>query len=429
MSSILNTSDEKSPVELHNFLDRLISAGIMNAVMIWGPPGIGKSSVVAQVASKNQMQLVDLRISQLAPTDLRGLPVPETDKGIATWYPPNFLPRDPNSKGILFLDEINMAPPVVQGIAQQLVLDRRTGDYKLPDGWFIWAAGNRKSDGASVYEMKSPLANRFIHLSAKADLDSYIEYMASKGYTPEIIAFLLGNPDLLHKMPVGSGSSLAWPSPRMWDEGDKLHYLKLPIESAVGLSVQRKFSGFLENVSPITDEILLKIRKGEVGEISYPKAGSELISRRVEAQGKAMEDAQNELKDLKAKQAKAMEGAESAESVGQLTEEEKDVLRQLSDITPISASDVERDQQNFLSAALAMTVNSQEEVARVEKWLRKNAPSMRFESFIQVVQPAMRSKGLPFTLGAARPDDSETTAVALGSTSEEPVKKSRARKK
>lgn len=430
MSSILNSSDEKSPLELFNFLDRLISSVIMNAVMIWGPPGIGKSSVVAQVAAKNGMQLVDLRISQLAPTDLRGLPVPETEKGFATWYPPNFLPRDENSRGILFLDEINMAPPVVQGIAQQLVLDRRTGDYKLPDGWYIWAAGNRKSDGASVYEMKSPLANRFIHLSAKPDMDSYVDYMAARDYTPEVMAFLLGNPELLHKMPVGGGSSLAWPSPRMWDEGDKLHYRKLPIEPAVGLGVQRQFTKFLENIAPITDEILLKIRKGELGEINYPKAGSELISRRINAHNEAFEAAKKELNDLKNKQAKTMEGSDTGESLGQLTEEEKDIVQQLSDITPISASDVERDQQNFLSTALAMTSNSAEEVARVEKWLRKNAPSMRFESFIQVVQPAMRAKGIPITVGPMRSEAPQATAEASSEEQgAEPAKKTRARKK
>jgi MoxR-like ATPase len=65
---------------------------------------------------------------------------------------------------MLFLDEINMAPPAMQGIAQQLILDRQVGSYRVPEGWFIWAAGNRKSDRAAVFEMPSALANRFIHL-------------------------------------------------------------------------------------------------------------------------------------------------------------------------------------------------------------------------------------------------------------------------
>ena len=118
---------------------------------------------------KQNIDLIDLRISQLAPTDLRGIPVPAENK--ASWYPPDFLPTA--GKGILFLDEINMAPPAVQGIAQQLILDRKVGSYQVPDGWFIWSAGNRKEDFAAVFDMPAPLANRFIHIEVKTSLDEF----------------------------------------------------------------------------------------------------------------------------------------------------------------------------------------------------------------------------------------------------------------
>ena len=124
--------------KLSSYLDGIINHNIQSSLMIWGAPGIGKSSVVDTVAKKNNLDLIDLRISQLAPTDLRGIPVPADN--VACWYPPEFLPKD--GKGILFLDEINMAPPAVQGIAQQLILDRKVGSYKVPDGWFFWSAGN-----------------------------------------------------------------------------------------------------------------------------------------------------------------------------------------------------------------------------------------------------------------------------------------------
>ena len=101
--------------------------------MIWGPPGIGKSSIVAQTAAAHRLRFSDVRLSQLAPTDLRGLPV--AVKGISRWYPPEFFPRQ--GRGVLFLDEINLAPPTMQGMAQQLILDRRVGSYMVPDGWFI----------------------------------------------------------------------------------------------------------------------------------------------------------------------------------------------------------------------------------------------------------------------------------------------------
>ena len=98
------------PAELADYLRQLIKHDLKLSTMIWGPPGIGKSSIVAQTAAKHGMDCVDLRLSQLAPTDLRGLPV--ADNGISRWFPPEFLPRD--GAGVLFLDEINLAPPAMQ---------------------------------------------------------------------------------------------------------------------------------------------------------------------------------------------------------------------------------------------------------------------------------------------------------------------------
>ncbi len=112
-----------TPQELLPYLSRLVEHQLQLSLMLWGPPGIGKSSIVAEVARQHDLQLVDLRLSQLAPTDLRGLPVAEN--GVSRWFPPEFLPTE--GRGILFLDEINMAPPAMQGIAQQLILDRQVG--------------------------------------------------------------------------------------------------------------------------------------------------------------------------------------------------------------------------------------------------------------------------------------------------------------
>ena len=86
-----------TPTQLKTYLSQLISQNIKISTMIWGAPGIGKSSIVSQVATENQIDFVDVRLSQLAPTDLRGLPVAKD--GISTWYPPEFLPRQ--GKGIL----------------------------------------------------------------------------------------------------------------------------------------------------------------------------------------------------------------------------------------------------------------------------------------------------------------------------------------
>jgi len=182
--------------KLSNYLEKLIDHNIYSSLMLWGAPGIGKSSLVAQVAEKKQLSLIDVRISQLAPTDLRGLPVVNEDR--SSWIPPEFLPKD--GRGILFLDEINMAPPAIQGIAQQLILDRKVGNYVLPEGWFIWGAGNRKEDFASVFDMPAPLANRFMHLEVISKFEEFIEYAINKDFDETIISFLKFRPNLLHKI-------------------------------------------------------------------------------------------------------------------------------------------------------------------------------------------------------------------------------------
>ena len=190
--------------KLSTYLEKIVEHKIHSSLMIWGPPGIGKSSVVEAVAIAKDIELIDLRISQLAPTDLRGIPVPDSKNNQACWYPPEFLPT--SGKGILFLDEINMAPPAVQGIAQQLILDRKVGSYKVPDGWFIWSAGNRKEDFAAVFDMPAPLANRFIHLEVNSGLDEFKEYALKHKIDDRIISFLNFRPKLLHKIDKNSPS-------------------------------------------------------------------------------------------------------------------------------------------------------------------------------------------------------------------------------
>jgi hypothetical protein len=226
-----------TPIELTHFLSRLVENEVRISIMIWGSPGIGKSSIVAQIAQHESLQIIDLRLSQLAPTDLRGLPVAEN--GVAKWFPPEFLPT--SGKGILFLDEINMATPAMQGIAQQLILDRQVGSYHVPEGWFIWAAGNRKSDRAAVFEMPSALANRFIHLDVTADFDSFKTWGITANLSEQILAFLAFRPVLLHKIDAKSPS---WPSPRSWAMADSLLRAGLTVGPAVGDATSGEFEAF-----------------------------------------------------------------------------------------------------------------------------------------------------------------------------------------
>jgi hypothetical protein len=236
--------------KLTTFLNKIIERKIRSSIMIWGAPGIGKSSVISQIADSNNFELIDLRISQLAPTDLRGIPVPSGNK--AHWFPPEFLPTE--GKGILFLDEINMAPPAVQGIAQQLILDRKVGSYRVPDGWYIWSAGNRKEDHAAVFDMPAPLANRFIHLEVKTDLKEFKSYALENKIDDKIISFLNFRPKLLHKIDKNSPS---WPSPRSWSIANDLLKADIDVDPAIGNAAAAEFRSFckiyktLPNIEPI----------------------------------------------------------------------------------------------------------------------------------------------------------------------------------
>ncbi len=254
-----------TPNALSLYLQALLDNEIRLSAMIWGPPGIGKSSIVAQVAASRGLAFIDLRLSQLAPTDLRGLPVAES--GVSKWFPPEFLPRAGvhGERGVLFLDELNLAPPTMQGMAQQLVLDRRVGSYTVPDGWFIWAAGNRKEDRASVFEMPAPLANRFLHLEVENNWESWKDHALSGGVHEQVIAFLAFRPELLHKM---DAQRPAWPSPRSWEMASRLHGCALAIAPVVGEAAAQEFESFIQLYRVLPD--LEPILCGEGEEIKFP---------------------------------------------------------------------------------------------------------------------------------------------------------------
>ncbi len=199
------------PSEIATALETLLS--IRQPAFLWGAPGVGKSQVVAQVAARRRLELIDVRAVLLDPVDLRGIPRIDAS-GAAVWCQPAFLPR--KGQGILFLDELNTAPPLVQAACYQLILDRRLGEYTLPAGWTVIAAGNRESDRAVTHRMPSALANRMVHLDFEPDLDDWLQWAADAGIEPRLRAFLRFRPKLLHDFDP-KRSEKAFPSPRSWE--------------------------------------------------------------------------------------------------------------------------------------------------------------------------------------------------------------------
>jgi ATPase family associated with various cellular activities (AAA) len=184
-------------------------------IYVWGPPGVGKSTIVVQAAAASGFECRDVRAVLLDPVDLRGLPAVDAKKRVAHWCPPAFLPHDPESKGVLFLDELAQAPPMVQAGCLQLTLDRRIGEYQLPEGWIVVAASNRQEDRAGAHRLISPLLNRFIHLDLEVDHDDWQAWAVGSGVAPEVRSFLRFKPGLMFHFEAKSNQR-AFPTPRSW---------------------------------------------------------------------------------------------------------------------------------------------------------------------------------------------------------------------
>jgi midasin (ATPase involved in ribosome maturation) len=230
-------------------------------VFIWGPPGVGKSDVVAAVAHTNDMQLADIRLNLLDSVDLKGFPTKNKAGTQMSWLPPDFLPTE--GKGILFLDEMNSAAPSVQAAAYQLILNRRIGDYVLPDGWSMVAAGNREGDRSVVNRMPSALANRFVHLDFDVNVDDWAAWALDHKVHADLLAFIRFKSDLLHKF---DPSQKAFPSPRSWMFVNDLLHSTLDknteyelFKGTIGEGATAEFVSFLELIRDLpTIEAILK---------------------------------------------------------------------------------------------------------------------------------------------------------------------------
>ena len=263
------------PSHIETILEREFAscgAGQHTPVMLWGPPGVGKSQIIAGIAAKHGVPLIDIRLSQMEPTDLRGIPFRHGDN--VEWSVPAMLPDATRHgpAGILFLDEINAAPPTVSAAAYQLILDRRLGEYTIPEGWAIFAAGNRQGDRGVTYAMPAPLANRFTHYDVDANLDDWIGWALEKGIDARILGFLRFRPDLLFSFDPAH-NPVAFPSPRSWEYAhralfkfaDRPDLLGDALQACVGHGVGVELKAFIDNMENLPD--IDGILEGRVAEV------------------------------------------------------------------------------------------------------------------------------------------------------------------
>ncbi len=233
-------------------------------VFIHGSPGIGKSYIVNDIAKQNNLELIDLRLSQLDAIDLRGIPSIKNNQTV--WMPPVFLPANQDSCGILFLDELNSAPLSVQAAIYQLILDRKIGEYSLPKGWRIVCAGNKISDKGIVFKLPSPLINRMVHLVLEAKYDDFKIWAIQNSIHKFIIGFLAFRPDLLSsEIPTATETNPAFCTPRAWNilsnilsQTNDINSIYPIIYGTVGYGAGIEFVSFIKVYKslPNIDEIL-----------------------------------------------------------------------------------------------------------------------------------------------------------------------------
>ena len=269
-------------------------------IMLWGPPGVGKSQMVAQIAAKHGAPMIDLRLSQLEPTDLRGIPFRVNE--VVEWATPAMLPDAVRHgyEGILFLDELTSAAPAVSAAAYQLILDRALGAYEVPPGWAIFAAGNRQGDRGITYSMPAPLANRFAHFDVDTNLDDWIAWAYAHDIDERLIAFLRFRPELLFDFNPAH-NPVAFPSPRSWEFahralakfGDQPMLLLGALQGCVGPAAGIELKAFLDNLDNLPDIDAIIAGDSETvpkeTDLQYAVA-SALVSRAVRVRGSAEEN-------------------------------------------------------------------------------------------------------------------------------------------
>ena len=239
------------------------------ASMLWGTRGVGKSSVVRQVAEHYKVPLVDLRLTTIEPVDIRGAIYADETLAKTVWFPPEFLPSPDQPEGLLFLDELTAADQRLQISAYSLILDRRVGNYQLPDGWLVVAAGNASFHGAISHDMGTALADRMFHFNVQTAIDAFLGHAMTRDFAPEVMAYLKIRPDKLDDTQAQlAGDHLIGASPRGWEDisnvlksGLSESAKRLFVQGRIGAANAAEFFGVLREIKAGTDVVKLLAAK------------------------------------------------------------------------------------------------------------------------------------------------------------------------
>lgn len=241
------------------------AAGVIPPVIVWGAPGLGKSTAVRELTKELGIGFIDVRLAQREPVDMRGLPVPDEKENAVKWLVSGEWPRDPASRGIIMFDELTAADRTLQVAAYEFILDRRLGElYHVPDNWYIMAAGNRIEDRAVSCAMSSALANRFLHVEVAADANSFLDWAKENNLHPAVTGFIKYRPQLLFSQE-NEDLQRGWPSPRSWErvstmlkiaeKNQRKSSLKYTIPGLIGLGAAMEFMAFYKNMYYMNDTV------------------------------------------------------------------------------------------------------------------------------------------------------------------------------
>jgi hypothetical protein len=191
------------------------------SVILWGPMGVGKSSSVKEIAERlsketmTEVTVTDIRLLNFSPVDLRGIPAADKLHEFTVWLKPKIFDLPEDRIHILFLDEISAAPQSLQAAAYQIALDKRIGEFKLPENCIVVCAGNRTTDRSVAYRMPKALANRLIHFEIVSDFDSWYTWALGHSVDERVIGYLAFDNSRLNTVP--DMEELAFPTPRSWE--------------------------------------------------------------------------------------------------------------------------------------------------------------------------------------------------------------------
>jgi hypothetical protein len=217
-------------------------------VMLWGPPGVGKTTKVEEIADSMGMDCRTWILAQQDAGELGGFPIlvdGPNGKEMRRCRPAE-LPAE--GTGILFLDEFPQAPLANQNIASQLLQERRIGEHRLGEGWTIVCAGNDIKHRAGTNQMPSHVKDRMLHVEIEPDTNEALAYFNSHSFRPELTGFIRYRPEYLHKF---SPDEKASPTPRSWERvnsvmgwGLEPHAEQLAVAGLVGGPAAADLAGF-----------------------------------------------------------------------------------------------------------------------------------------------------------------------------------------